>query len=606
MLEIIAEIGINHDGDRKKARMLIESSMESGAHAVKFQYRNLKNAYSDNAKEIGDEMLSKEIYRNYLSPDELIKLSKYAKDCGLKVGISFFDKKDINDFGNQIDIFDFFKIPSVELTNNELIDALLELNKHLYISLGAHNELEVTNALERLPESGWTPMHCISNYPVTLENARLGYINYLQNKWRVDIGYSSHDDDWEVCLLAIQMGVSVIERHITLDCDGDGLDHSSSSTPNHFEKMSRFASTMNILLAGNSPRVANQGELLNRQNLGRSYYAIDCFKEGYPLRLSDLQYRSPHTGLDKTNIKKYIGKPLQESIKKGQVISKGMFKKNTPISDKVIDLAKKMKLGLPVRLHDYSKMEKLFPIGSFEFHLSFDEVLSDIDFSNISSNNNYSVHLPDYINPTKLIDPFSKDAEQRKGSLVLLERTAKFSEKLQDKTGIKVPVVGSFSVVHNDREDFYDSYAALLNSYLKDGVEILPQWLPPIAWYFGGSIGLSVMNEVEDVKYLKQHDLGVCMDICHLILGRNYFDFSTDSIVNELASQIKHIHVADAIGIDGEGLAIGDGDTENLVLIKKLLNYDCMKVIEVWQGHLDNGAGFRDEIIKLAEIYEKQ
>ncbi len=606
MVEIIAEIGINHDGDPKKARTLIESSFQSGAHAIKFQYRNLSNAYSDNAKEIGDEMLSKEINRNYLSPDELIKLSKYAKDFGLKVGISFFDKQDINDFGNQIDIFDFFKIPSVELTNNELIDTLLGLNKHLYISLGAHDEFEVTKALERLPESGWTPMHCISNYPVTIENARLGYISYLQNKWGVDIGYSSHDDDWEVCLLAIQLGVIVIERHITLDCDADGLDHSSSSTPNHFEKMSRFASAMNILLAGNSPRVANQGELLNKQNLGRSYYAIDYFREGHSLSLSDLEYRSPHTGLDKTNIEKYIEKPIQESITKGQVISKGIFKKNTPLSSKVIDLAKEMQLALPVRLHDYKKMEKLFPIGSFEFHLSFDEVLSEIDFSNINSNNNYSVHLPDYINPTKLMDPFSMDTSQKEESLVLLERTARFSEKLQDMTGVKIPIVGSFSVVHHDREHFFDSYASLLNGYLKRGVEIVPQWLPPIAWYFGGSIGLSVMNEVEDIKYLKQHSLGVCMDICHLILGRNYFDFSTDTIISELESQIKHIHVADAIGIDGEGLAIGDGDTENIALIKKFLNYDCLKVIEVWQGHLDNGSGFRDEIIKLTKIYEKQ
>jgi len=166
--------------------------------------------------------------------------------------------------------------------------------------------------------------------------------------------------------------------------------------------------------------------------------------------------------------------------------------------------------------------------------------------------------------------------------------------------------VGSFSVVHTDREDFFEKHSALLKSYLKRGVEIVPQWLPPIAWYFGGSVGLNVMNEPEDVKYLKQHGLGVCMDICHLILGRNYYDFSADSIINDLKEQVQHIHIADAIGIDGEGLAIGDGDFENSALIEQVLSYDCLKVIEVWQGHLDNGAGFRKEIIKLTEMYEKQ
>lgn len=605
-MKIIAEIGINHDGDVEKARKLIKSSFRSGAHAIKFQYRNLNNAYSDNAKEIGDEMLSKEINRNYLSPDQLIDLSVYATGLGLEVGISFFDKKDIEDFDNQIDIFDFFKIPSVELTNSDLIDALLGLNKHLYVSLGTHNEVEVINALERLPKTGWTPMHCISNYPVTLENARLGYITYLQDQWGVGVGYSSHDDDWEVCLLAMQMGVTVVERHITLDRGADGLDHSSSSTPDHFEKMARFATAMPILLVGNSPRVANQGELLNRQNLGRSYYAIDDFTKGYTLSMSDLEYRSPHTGLDKTNIKKYISKPLQADISKGEVIAKGVFNKITPISDKVIGIAKEMKLSLPVRLHDYEKMESMFPIGAFEFHLSFDEVLSEIDFTNISPDNKYSIHLPDYINPTQLMDPFSEDDKQKEASLILIERTARFAEKLQALTDAKVPIVGSFSVVHTDKEDFFKKHSALLKSYLKRGVEIVPQWLPPIAWYFGGSIGLNVMNEPEDVKYLKQHGLGVCMDICHLILGRNYYDFSADSIINDLKEQVQHIHIADAVGIDGEGLAIGDGDFENSALIKQVLDYDCLKVIEVWQGHLDNGAGFRKEIIKLTEMYEKQ
>tara|TARA_B100000787_G_scaffold152285_1_gene125844 strand:- start:363 stop:2189 length:1827 start_codon:yes stop_codon:yes gene_type:complete len=608
MIKIIAEIGINHDGHLEKARELIELSLRSGAHAIKFQYRNLNNTYSGNAKEIGDEMLSKEISRNYLSQDQLIDLSLYATELGLEVGISFFNKKDIQDFGNQIDIFDFFKIPSVELTNSDLIDVLLGLNKHLYISLGAHNEVEVTNALERLPKTGWTPMHCISNYPVTLENARLGYITYLQNKWGMDVGYSSHDDIWEVCILAMQMGVTVIERHITLDRGADGLDHSSSSTPDHFEKMTKFASatSTSMMLVGNSPRVANQGELLNRQNLGRSYYAINNFVKGHVLEISDLEYRSPHTGLDKTNIEKYICKPLQANISKNEVVTKGIFNKITPISDKVISIAKKMKLSLPVRLHDYEKMESMFPIGAFEFHLSFDEVSSEIDLTKISPDNKYSIHLPDYINPTQLMDPFSEDNKQKDASLALLDKTVKFAEKLQALTGVKVPIVGSFSVVHTDREDFYEKLSVLIKSYLKRGVEIVPQWLPPIAWYFGGSIGLSVMNDLEDVKYLKHHSLGVCMDVCHLILGRNYYDFSVDTIINDLKEQVTHIHIADAIGVDGEGLAIGDGDSENVELIKKMLSYNCLKVIEVWQGHLDNGAGFRKEIIKLTEMYENQ
>lgn len=605
MIKIIAEIGINHDGCSIKAKHLIDLSRLSGAHAVKFQYRNLQNSYSDTAKEIGDEILSKELNRNFLSPDQIIDLTSYASGINLEVGISFFDKKDIQDFRDKINIFDFFKIPSAELTNKELIDSLLKLNKHLYISLGCHSELEITNALKRLPKKGWTPMHCISNYPVKIDNAKLGYISFLKNKWKRDVGYSSHDHDWEVCLLAIQMGVNVIERHITLNQGSDGLDHSSSSTPDHFKKMADFASKMPALLAGNSPRVVNQGELLNRQNLGRSFYVTSNYAKGDMIKLSDLEYHSPQTGLDKTNIEEYICKPLQQDISKGQVVSKGLFSKIKPISSNIIDIAKEMKLSIPVRLHDYEKMKRLLPIGAYEFHLSFDEVLSEIDFSIISPDNLYSIHLPDYINPTKLIDPFSKDNEQKKISINILERTVNFAEKLQDLIGAKVPIVGSFSVVNSDREDYFENYSSLFKSYQARGVSMALQWLPPIAWYFGGSKALNVMNSYEDVNYLKKHKMSLCMDICHLILGRNYFGFHANSIVDELEDQIQHIHIADATAIDGEGLAIGDGESENIDLIKKFLKYDCLKVIEVWQGHLDNGAGFRKEIIKLTEIYEK-
>ncbi len=603
---LIAEIGINHDGMESKARSLIEAAAKSGADAVKFQYRNLNNTYSDKANEIGDEMLSKEINRNYLSPDELIELSIYAKDLNLGVGISFFDDRDISDFGENIQFFDFFKIPSVELTNTNLINALIKLNRHVYISLGAHNEKEIERTFNRLPSEGWTPMHCISNYPVTLQNPRLGYIRYLKEKWQCDVGYSSHDDDWEVCLLAMQLGATVIERHITLDRFARGLDHSSSSTPDHFEKISQFASNFSILQTGNSPRVPNQGEMLNRQNLGRSYFANKDISKGHILQESDLVYRSPHTGLDKTNIGEFIVRPIQRDVLKGDVITQSAFSETTVLSQDIIDFARRVSLSLPVRLHDIKNVEKMFPIGSFEFHLSFDEVLSKIDFKDIDLSNKYSIHLPDYINPTQLIDPFSKNLEQTKASLNILERTVILAEKLQDLTGSQVPIVGSFSVIHTDREKFFEEHSSLFQSYLNRGVEIIPQWLPPIAWYFGGSVRLHVMNDVEDVDFLKMHNLGVCMDVCHMILGRNFFDFSANSVMNDLERQIRHVHIADAIGIDGEGLSFGDGEPENIPLIRRTLDYDCMKVIEVWQGHLDNGAGFRKALTKLVQLYEEK
>lgn len=602
MVKIISEIGINHDGDYEKAKKLILLTYQSGAHAVKFQYRNLGNVYAEHIREIGDEILSKEINRNFLSPNQLLNLSDYAKTLGLEVGISFFDIEDIQDFSEGINSFDFFKIPSIELTNKELINTLLAFNKHLYVSLGAHDEKEVDDILKIMPKTGWTPMHCVSNYPTSIENSRLGYITYLQNKWGIDVGYSSHDDDYEVCLLAMYIGVSVIERHITLSRESDGLDHSSSSTLDHFRKIVRFSESMPSIKAGNSPRIPNQGELLNRQNLGRSYYAIGDFKKGHILRKSDLIYRSPATGLSNNEIQNYIGKPLLTSLNKGDVVSKSLFIENKKIKSDVLNIAKEINLSIPVRLHDYQQIEKMIPINAFEFHLSFDEAMSEIDTTLFGKNNNYSIHLPDYINSTKLMDPFSNDKDQRELSLNIIENTVDFAERLQDLTGDKVPIVGSFSIIHEDKNNFYRSHSGLFKKYLKRSVEIVPQWLPPIAWYFGGSVTLNVMNNIDDIEYIKKYDMNICMDICHLLLGQNYFKFSANSILDELKSKIKHLHIADAAGIDGEGLPIGDGELKNSQLLKKILSFNCLKVIEVWQGHLDNAAGFKEEVVKLTTI----
>ena len=599
--EIIAEIGINHDGSKKTAHRLIDEAVGAGVHAVKFQYRNLQNVYS-NAREIGDQILEKEIRKNYLEPAVLVDLAKAAQSNGLEAGISFFDKPDMADFSENIDRFDFFKLPSAELSNSALADALLQTGRKVYVSTGCHFEHEVEAALSRLGSGNWTPLHCISNYPTTLQNARLGYLSHLQRRWNRPVGYSSHDVNWEVCLLALQLGAVVIERHITLDKNSPGLDHSSSSTPDEFSKLVQFAEDMDMLASGDGPRGPNQGELLNRQNLGRSYFAVRDISVGEELSEESLVYRSPRIGVDRSNIDEFIGRKTLRPVQKGSVITRSVFLDPEPLDDNVLKYSRDANLSLPVRLHDLAILESEIPIGAYEFHLSFDEVRSSIDVTRFSSSHRYSVHIPDYVNSAQLMDPFAADTGQRDASLDILDRTAAFVQALQDRTGRDVPVVGSFSVVHDDLAGFYASHADLLSRYRKLGVVIMPQWLPPLAWYFGGSVRLHAMNSLSDVAFLKQHDIPVCMDVCHLMMGSQCFGFQPAAVMHALASNIRHVHLADAAGLDGEGLQIGDGDPASLPVIREALGLPFIKVIEVWQGHLDYGAGFRIALKKLREL----
>jgi N-acetylneuraminate synthase len=93
------------------------------------------------------------------------------------------------------------------------------------------------------------------------------------------------------------------------------------------------------------------------------------------------------------------------------------------------------------------------------------------------------------------------------------------------------------------------------------------------------------------------------MDFCHLFMGASYFNFKVEDVLKKLKPLIKHVHLSEASGFDGEGMQFGEGDQGQTKIIGDYLSMDCMKVIEVWQGHLDQGAGFRQAIERLQKFY---
>jgi N-acetylneuraminate synthase len=387
-----------------------------------------------------------------------------------------------------------------------------------------------------------------------------------------------------------------------LDKKGLGLDHSSSSTPGEFRAMCEIGRSLPQIVAGNDVRVPNQGELVNMQNLGRSYYTVRDLPEGYRVTNADVRYRAPKVGLGRDEIDAVLGKPLVRAMPAGTPLVRSAFTDPEKLPEHVIEFARERLLSIPVRLHDLDFLQKEIPVSAFEFHLSFKEVISGLDTAGIDPAKRYSVHLPDYINSTQLIDPFSKDARQREDSLEILDRTIDFAARLQDVTKAPVPVVGSFSVVNDGIQAFYADYARLARKYRAQGVQLLPQWLPPIAWYFGGSVRLDTFNALSDAVALKDHDIKICMDVCHLFMGRNFHGFSSDKMLEDLLPLIGHYHIADAAGFDSEGLQIGEGESHNLPAIKRVLAGDHLKVIEVWQGHFDRGAGFKKALTTLHRV----
>ena len=181
--KVIAEIGINHDGSSRIAFDLASSAAKAGCYGVKFQYRNLSRAYQNKRSfEIGDEILNKEINRCYIHRRIIIFNPKIKNAFGISVGISFFDVDDMEDFSASISEFDFFKIPSVEFDNINLIKKQADLNKPVLLSMGCQDQHVIDWVISNLADyENLSYLHCVSNYPVEYYNSRLGYIDYLKD-----------------------------------------------------------------------------------------------------------------------------------------------------------------------------------------------------------------------------------------------------------------------------------------------------------------------------------------------------------------------------------------------------------------------------------------
>ncbi|MGB0571022.1 MAG: N-acetylneuraminate synthase family protein [Alphaproteobacteria bacterium] len=605
-IRVIAELGINHKGSSDVAHELIDIAAASRAWGVKFQYRNIDNFYHS-TDQIGDEIISEEIERVKLTAQEVVDLAAYTRERGLRAGLSVFKASDIDDFGADAAVFDFFKVPSAELMNDEIFARYVEQKKLIIISTGGHTEEVILGRIAELQGDSVVFMHCIANYPVMTGNQQLAFIELMKRHVRGPVGYSSHDEDWEVCLLAMAEGAAYIERHLTLDKQGGGLDDSTSSDAAEFAKICNFAELYPVIRSS-GPRVPNQGEFLNMQNLGTSLVATCDFAVGECVDESKLILCAPRNGLTKAEFSRLRDLPLREALRRGEPVTEFHYNKfYDGASADLTAFADRYDLSIPVRFHDCAELINRLGLRNLELHLSYGEVRrADTDWDTfdrlLPADKKYSIHLPDYLRGNRLIDPLSADAATREDSLQIIDGVRLITERLADKTGYAVPVVGSFSRESAENKDVsLDNIFGFLDSVRTDAFVVYPQWLPRIAWYFGGAEKLNMFCDGVDIAYIVKHKVPICLDVSHLILSANYESASWQDWLEQLAPFAGHIHLADAVGVDGEGIEFGAGDLRN---IDRILEIPSRKVLEVWQGHLGKGYGFYEALKFLQAAYE--
>ena len=328
---IIAEAGVNHNGDIGLAKKLIDAAAAADVDYVKFQTFNSENLVtkkaekatyqkvnSDNVSESQLEMLRK----LELSKKMHFELISYCESKQVKFLSTAFDLESIN-FLETLNL-DFFKIPSGEITNLPYLEAIASFNKPVVISTGMADMKEIEEALQVFLDLGIdkediTILHCNTEYPTPMSDVNLKAMLTIKNRFGVSIGYSDHTLGIEIPIAAVALGAEVVEKHFTLDRNMKGPDHRASLEPDELKKM--VSSIRNIEQAlGHERKEPSKSEKKNKGIVRKSIIAKTKIEKGDVFTKDNLTVKRPGTGISPMRWHEVIGKESLRDYKKDDLI----------------------------------------------------------------------------------------------------------------------------------------------------------------------------------------------------------------------------------------------------------------------------------------------
>jgi len=267
-VKIIGEIGINHNGDLSLCKKIIDSAILAGCDYVKFQKRNPDICVPEHQKNIiKDTPWGKMTYLEYkykveFGKEEYDEIDRYCKEKNIKWFASVWDSDSVNFMAQYTDIA---KIPSALITDKELSAYAREKFNYLIISTGMSTEEEIEQCVSNCSPD--VIMHTNSTYPSPIDELNLEYITWLKNKYKKEVGYSGHEYGLVTTFATIPLGVTWVERHITLDRTMWGSDQVASVEPAGLFKLVKGIRDIEKSLGGNYERQILPSELKKSKSL---------------------------------------------------------------------------------------------------------------------------------------------------------------------------------------------------------------------------------------------------------------------------------------------------------------------------------------------------
>jgi len=328
---IIAEAGVNHNGEISQAKKLVDAAADSGADAVKFQTYTSEEVTTKSATSAD---YAQKNLKNNLTQLQLLK----------KYELTFEDFHTIKDYCDQqniiflstphsFDAIDFleplvpaYKFGSGDLTNHPTLKYAAKKNKPIILGTGMSTLEEVKKAIKEIYSTGnkqVIALHCTTSYPCPLEEANLQAITTMKKKLNCLIGFSDHTTSLIPPIIATALGVKVIEKHFTLDRKFTGPDHKASIEPDELTKMIQYIKETEKILGSYEKKPTTSEEKI-KLIVRKSIIANTDIKPGLKFTENMLTIKRPCNGLPPSEIKKIIGKKAKTYIKKDTPIQKNM------------------------------------------------------------------------------------------------------------------------------------------------------------------------------------------------------------------------------------------------------------------------------------------
>jgi N-acetylneuraminate synthase len=326
---VIAEIGVNHDGDVAMAKQLISAAADAGAAYAKFQTFSAEALVTaDAAVAAYQEPASRgatqqEMLRELeLSHKDFYELKAFTESLGIGFLTTAHDFTSL-DFVLSLDL-DYIKIPSGDLTNRPLLERVAGEGTEIILSTGMGSLEEVAQALNVLEQSGLqremvTLLQCTTNYPAPLEEANLRAMVSMGEQLGVGIGYSDHTGGADASIAAVALGARVIEKHLTLDRSLPGPDHAASANPSEFAAMVRSIRAVETAL-GSEVKAPGETESPNRDIVRKSLVAIAPIGAGEEFTSQNVGVKRPGMGISPMRWHEVLGLMAHRDFRADEVI----------------------------------------------------------------------------------------------------------------------------------------------------------------------------------------------------------------------------------------------------------------------------------------------